>query len=169
MDTSLPSYFSTDNLFRILVIVGVGLFLRILVALFLKGFVHNLAANASRSRVSTLSSVLSTIISTIIWLVTLIMLLKVIGLDVTPILASAGVVGIAIAFGAQTLVKDLLSGFFLLIEDQLREGEQVELAGKKGIVEKATLRAVTLREKSGELSTIPYSGITVVTNFSRKR
>lgn len=168
MGTYFPSFLTNDNFFRIGLIILVALVLRLSAAFFLNGLVRKIATNSSRSRVTTLTSVVSTILSTIIWLVAFIMTLREIGFDVTPILASAGVVGIAVGFGAQTLVKDLLSGFFLLIEDQLREGETVEVAGKKGVVEKATLRAVTLREKNGEVCTIPYSSITVVTNFSRK-
>lgn len=169
MDSSLPFLFANENFVRISTIILAAFFLRILVALFLNGLLRQVATNASRTRVTTLSSVLSTIVSTIIYLVTFIMILKEFGFDITPILASAGVVGVAVAFGAQTIIKDLLSGFFLLIEDQLREGEVIRVAERKGVVEKATLRAVTIREKDGEVSIIPYSAITVVTNFSRKR
>ena len=169
MGSQLPALLTSESLFRIALILIIALVLRISLALFLNGFLHRVAANASRTRITTLSSVVSAVVSTVLYLVTFIIILRELGFDVTPLLASAGVVGIALAFGAQTLVKDLLSGFFLLIEDQIREGETIKVVDKKGVVEKATLRTVTIREKEGEVTIIPYSSITVVTNFSRKK
>lgn len=168
MITNLPDYLGGASLLRIVIIIFVALFCRLLVALFLGSLVRRMATNSSRSRVRTLSSVLSNIITSIIWLTTFLIILKEIGIDITPIIASAGVVGVAVAFGAQTLVKDWLSGFFLLIEDQFREGEVIEIGDHKGEVEKAAMRAVTIRKKDGQLTTIPYSSITSVTNHSRK-
>jgi small-conductance mechanosensitive channel len=158
----------TDHILRIALITFIAIGLRLAVAIFITGFVKKISGRISRTRVATLSSLLSAVLSTLIYIVTFIIILKEIGFDVTPLLASAGVVGIALAFGAQTVVKDVLGGFFLLIEDQFREGETIEAGGKKGVVEKATLRQVSLREKDGDINFIPYSSITVVTNFSRK-
>jgi len=158
---------ATENLFRISLIAGVALFARLMLAIFLVGLVKKISHSTSKTRISTLTSVVSAVLSTLIWLITFLIIMKEVGFDITPIIASAGVVGVAVAFGAQTLVKDVLSGFFLLLDDQFREGEVIEAAGKKGEVERATLRAVTIREKHGELTVIPYSAMTVVTNFSR--
>lgn len=168
MVTNLPAYLGGASLLRIAIIICIALFGRILIALFLGNLVRRMATNSSRSRVRTLSSVLSNILTTLIWLTTFLIILKEIGFDVTPIIASASVVGVAVAFGSQSLVKDWLSGFFLLIEDQFREGEVISVGDHKGEVEKAALRAVTIREKDDQLTTIPYSSITSVTNYSRK-
>jgi small conductance mechanosensitive channel len=84
-----------------------------------------------------------------------------------PFLATAGVAGIAIAFGAQTLVKDFLKGFFLVAENQIRQGDAVEIAGKSGVVENLTLRYVQLRDFQGNVHFVPNGEIGVVTNSSR--
>jgi len=89
------------------------------------------------------------------------------GISVAPILATAGVAGIAIGFGAQSLIKDYFNGFFILIEDQIREGDVVEVVGKGGLVEEVTLRFVRLRDADGHVHYIPNGEIKVVTNRTR--
>jgi small conductance mechanosensitive channel len=89
------------------------------------------------------------------------------GISIAPLLATAGVAGIAIGFGAQSLVKDFFTGLFLLIENQIAEGELVELAGKSGVVEEITLRHVRLRDQDGSVHFVPNGIITIVTNKSR--
>jgi small conductance mechanosensitive channel len=90
-----------------------------------------------------------------------------IGISIAPILATAGVAGIAVGFGAQSLVKDFFSGLFLLIENQVAEGDAVEVAGKSGIVEEITLRHIRLRDQDGSVHFIPNGIVTTVTNKSR--
>lgn len=90
-----------------------------------------------------------------------------IGISITPLLATAGVAGIAIGFGAQSLVKDFFTGLFLLIENQISEGDMIEAAGKSGFVERVTLRHVRMRDYDGSVHFIPNSMITTVTNRSR--
>jgi small conductance mechanosensitive channel len=89
------------------------------------------------------------------------------GISVAPILATAGVAGLAIAFGAQSLLKDYFTGFFLLLEDQLRQGDIVEILGKAGEVEEVTLRYVRLRDGDGNVHFIPNGEIKQVVNRSR--
>jgi small conductance mechanosensitive channel len=89
------------------------------------------------------------------------------GISIAPLLATAGVAGIAIGFGAQSLVKDFFTGLFLLLENQLAEGEFVELAGKSGIVEEITLRHIRLRDQDGSVHFVPNGIVTIVTNRSR--
>jgi small conductance mechanosensitive channel len=89
------------------------------------------------------------------------------GISIAPILATAGVAGVAIGFGAQSLIKDYLSGFFLLIEDQIREGDVVEVAGKAGQVEEVTLRYVRLRDGDGYVHFVPNGEIKAVVNRTR--
>jgi small conductance mechanosensitive channel len=87
--------------------------------------------------------------------------------DIGPLLAGAGIVGLAISFGAQSLVKDILSGFFILLENQFAVGDVIEVAGKSGTVERMTLRVVMLRDLRGVLHIIPNGQMTVVSNQTR--
>ena len=89
------------------------------------------------------------------------------GISVTPILATAGVAGIAIGFGAQSLIRDYFNGFFILLEDQIRKGDVVEIAGKIGQVEEITLRYVRLRDFDGFVYFVPNGEIKVVVNRTR--
>jgi moderate conductance mechanosensitive channel len=88
-------------------------------------------------------------------------------INIGPLLASAGIAGLAIGFGAQTLVKDVINGFFILIENQYDIGDVVKLAGVQGSVESLTLRRTILRDADGTVHTIPNSGITIVSNQTR--
>jgi small-conductance mechanosensitive channel len=89
------------------------------------------------------------------------------GISIAPILATAGVAGVAIGFGAQSLIKDYFSGFFMLLEDQIREGDVVEVAGKTGEVEEVTLRYVRLRDAEGVVYFVPNGEIKMVINRTR--
>jgi moderate conductance mechanosensitive channel len=88
-------------------------------------------------------------------------------IDIGPILAGAGILGLAVSFGAQSLVKDFLSGFFILFENQFAIGDVIEAGGKSGTVEKMTLRVVVLRDLKGTMHIIPNSEIKVVSNMTR--
>ena len=88
-------------------------------------------------------------------------------INIAPILAGAGILGLAISFGAQSLVKDILSGFFILFENQFAVGDVIEAAGKSGTVEKMTLRVVVLRDLEGRMHVIPNGQIAVVSNMTR--
>jgi small conductance mechanosensitive channel len=95
------------------------------------------------------------------------LILSEIGVSIAPILGAAGVVGLAVGFGAQSLIKDYFTGFFLLAENQIRVGDVVEVAGKSGLVEELTLRYVRLRDYDGTVYFISNSLITTVSNMSR--
>ena len=88
-------------------------------------------------------------------------------IDIAPILAGAGILGLAVSFGAQSLVKDVISGFFILFENQFGLGDVIEVAGKSGTVEKMTLRVVVLRDVYGIMHIVPNSEIKVVSNKTR--
>jgi len=120
------------------------------------------------ARVETLARVFRNLAGVVILLVAGMLVLGEVGISVAPILATAGVAGIAIGFGAQSLVKDYFSGFFLLLDDQVRQGDVVEVAGKGGLVEEVTLRYVRLRDLDGHVHFVPNSEITVVTNRTRE-
>jgi len=99
-------------------------------------------------------------------IVTMIMLSEM-GIDIGPMIAGAGIVGLAIGFGAQTLVKDIISGVFFLIDDAFRIGDYVETAGQRGTVEQISIRSMMLRHHRGPVHTIPFGGMGSVTNYSR--
>jgi len=140
---------------------------RKLISLF-KNYVTRTTRDAgSIKRAETLGHVFSNVAIVVITLITGMLVLGEVGISIAPILAAVGVVGVAVGFGAQTLIKDYFTGFFLLIEDQIRHGEVVEIAGKKGKVEEVTLRHVRLRDFEGSVHFIPNSSITTVSNKSR--
>lgn len=94
-------------------------------------------------------------------------ILSSVGIDIGPLIAGAGVIGLAIGFGAQTLVKDIISGIFFLIDDAFRIGDYVETGGTKGTVEQLTLRSMRIRNPRGPVHTVPFGSMATVTNFSR--
>ena len=118
-------------------------------------------------RAETIGRVLRYIVSVVISLVAGVLILSELGVSIAPILGAAGVVGLAIGFGAQSLVKDYFTGFFILLENQLTTGDVVEVAGKSGLVEDVTLRYVRLRDYDGNVHYVPNNLITTVTNMSR--
>src|SRR4030066_2431092 len=118
-------------------------------------------------RLDTLERVFRYVSAVIITLVGGMLALSAVGISIAPILATAGVLGIAIGFGAQSLVKDYFNGFFLLLENQVRQGDVVEVAGKGGLVGEMTLRYIRLRDFEGSVHYIPNGTIDSVTNRSR--
>lgn len=118
-------------------------------------------------RAETLGRVIRYLISVVVTLVAVMLMLSEVGISLAPILGAAGVVGLAVGFGAQSLVKDYFSGFFLLLENQIRQGDVVTLGGLTGAVEEVTLRYVQLRDYSGNVHFIPNGQISTVTNMSR--
>ena len=118
-------------------------------------------------RAQTLGRVFRYIVSVVISLVAGMLVLAELGISIAPILGAAGVVGLAVGFGAQSLIKDYFTGFFLLLENQIRQGDVVEAGGKSGLVEEVTLRYVRLRDYDGIVHFIPNNLITTVSNMSR--
>ena len=118
-------------------------------------------------RIETLARVFRHTTIVVISLVAGMLALSELGISIAPILGAAGVVGIAVGFGAQSLIKDYFNGFFMLLENQIRQGDVVEISGKGGLVEDVTLRYVCLRDYEGNVHYIPNGLITTVTNKSR--
>jgi small conductance mechanosensitive channel len=121
----------------------------------------------ARKRAATVSNVLRKLATTVIVALATLAIFNSLGISVLPFLATAGVAGIAIAFGAQSLVRDFFRGFFLLAGNQIRQGDVVEVAGKSGLVEDMTLRYVQLRDYEGNVHFVPNGEIGVVTSSSR--
>ena len=124
------------------------------------------AADEQR-RIETVGNAFRYFASVVIVLVAGMLVLNELGISIAPLLATAGVAGIAIAFGAQSLIKDYFTGFFLLIEDQIRQGDVVEIVGKSGEVEEVTLRYVRLRDGDGYVHFVPNGEIKTVVNRTR--
>jgi moderate conductance mechanosensitive channel len=119
-------------------------------------------------RAETLGRVARYLIALVVSALAVMMVLAEVGISLAPILGAAGVVGLAIGFGAQSLVKDYFTGFFLLFEDQIRTGDVVDIAGIGGLVEDITLRHVRLRDYDGHVHFVPNGLITTVTNKGRQ-
>src|SRR5690348_8440121 len=120
-----------------------------------------------QARLRTLLPVLRNFAFVIVLAMALLSALAAMGLQIGPLLAGAGVVGIAVGFGAQTLVRDILSGVFFLLDDAFRVGEYIESGGIRGTVESFSLRSVKLRHLNGQLHTVPFGDLKAITNYSR--
>lgn len=119
------------------------------------------------SRLQTLLPLFGKALLAAITVIAALLVLSSLGVNIAPLIAGAGVVGIALGFGAQTLVRDMLSGVFLLLEDAFRVGEYVDVGSAKGTVENISLRYLRLRHHLGQINTIPFGEIRTLTNFSR--
>jgi len=126
-----------------------------------------LSSGIRAQQVRTLAGVINSIGIFIIVFVAALEILPLLGLNLGPLLASAGVAGLAIGFGAQTLVHDFINGFFILLENQYGIGDNIRIAGVKGTVEGMTLRHTALRDDDGTVHIVPNSQITIVSNMSR--
>jgi small-conductance mechanosensitive channel len=124
------------------------------------------ARQAERAR--TIGTVLTSTFTAFIWVISFGMILGEFGFDLGPVIASAGVIGVAIGLGAQSLVKDVLSGIFMLVEDQYGVGDTVKVGDVEGSVEKVGLRVTTVRDGSGTLWFLRNGEILVVGNKSKK-
>lgn len=118
-------------------------------------------------RAETLGRVFRYTVAVVVWLIAGMLVLGELGVSVAPILGAAGVVGLAVGFGAQSLVKDFFTGFFLLLENQVRQGDVVRLGEHAGLVEEVTLRYVQLRDYDGHVHFVPNGQISTVVNMSR--
>ena len=118
-------------------------------------------------RSQTLGSILTSTAGVIIVIVALFMVLSEVGVDIAPLLAGAGIVGIAIGFGAQHLIRDLISGLFIMLEGQYNKGDWVWIAGIWGLVEDVNLRRTVLRDLDGCVNSIPNGEITIASNYSK--
>lgn len=122
---------------------------------------------AAAMRIRTLMSVLWTIVAGLVWFTAVLTILGQVGVNVTPILASAGVVGLAVGFGAQNLVKDFVSGFFLILENQIRVGDVAVINGTGGLVEVITFRTIVLRDQAAVVHVFPNGSINTLSNMTK--
>ena len=181
----MPSFWGVDVL-RLLGAPGAGVFSHALFNILVTTLVayvawqlaetaldRSLAAHAPRrsptpsARARTLKPLLRKFMLAVLVVVWVMIALSAVGIDIGPLLAGAGVVGIALGFGAQTLVRDVVSGVFFLLDDAFRVGEYIEAGSLKGTVEGISIRSLRVRHHRGALHTIPYGELTSLTNHSR--
>jgi len=129
---------------------------------------RELVITEREKRAQTLASLLRTVGTTLVVIVAVMMVLREIGLDITPLIAGAGVAGLAIGFGAQSLIKDVIAGFFILLEDQFHVGDVIQAAGVSGQVEQMTLRMTIVRDLQGTVHFIPNGEIKVASNLTKE-
>jgi small conductance mechanosensitive channel len=119
-------------------------------------------------RATTLGVILTGVVNATVGFVAILMLLRELSIDIVPILTGAGIAGLAIGFGAQNLVRDVISGFFLILEDQVRIGDLARINGVGGTVEQINLRTIVLRDGEGAVQVFPNGTITALANLSKQ-
>ncbi|MBU4485651.1 MAG: mechanosensitive ion channel family protein [Candidatus Delongbacteria bacterium] len=124
--------------------------------------------NEAEKRIITLMGIVRRLGNLLIWLVFIMILLRKLGIDIAPILAGAGIIGLAVGFGAQELVRDFISGFFMLLEDQIRRGDYAIINGVGGMVEKIELRTITLRDMTGTVHIFQNGKIDTLSNMTKE-
>ncbi|NWG02690.1 MAG: mechanosensitive ion channel family protein [Syntrophaceae bacterium] len=127
-----------------------------------------LQAAEAKKRAHTLGNILRNTLLIVLSFIALLMILGELGIQLGPLLATAGIGAVAIGFGAQSLVKDVISGFFIILENQYRIGDIIEVAGVSGLVESVSLRRTVLRDLEGKVHTIPNGEIKIVSNLSKE-
>jgi small-conductance mechanosensitive channel len=158
---------------RVLLIVAIAYGVTRLIHVGVKRFEHDvnfgtgLDALERAKRARTLGDVLTRVTSALVVIISVLMILREFGIDTAPALTGAGIVGVALGFGAQTLVRDLIGGFFLILEDQIRVGDAATINGTTGVVESIHLRTILLRDEEGTVHVIPNGAITTMANRSR--
>jgi small conductance mechanosensitive channel len=129
---------------------------------------HTLADLEWQRRASTLGGILTSLVTVTVWFVAMLMVLRELAIDVLPILTGAGIAGLAIGFGAQNLVRDVISGFFMILEDQVRVGDIARINGVSGVVEQINLRTIVLRDGEGAVQVFPNGTVTTLANLSKQ-
>lgn len=129
-------------------------------------FAGELSAEASK-RAETLTHLISQALLIALWIVITLIILKEIGVEIGPILASVGILGLAVGFGAQNLVRDVISGFFFILEDQVRVGDVAVVNGTGGLVEEINFRTIVLRDLEGVVHVFPNGTVTSLSNMTK--
>lgn len=168
---------SLPLIFRNLIFVVVYLIGGIIFIKFLKKFIdkisdsilkkHEMGSADFEARVKTINLILKRVSEIVVFLIVVLTALGQMGVAIGPLLTGLGIVGIAVGFGAQYLIKDLIAGFFLILEDQIRVGEYVKIDDAEGVVESVSLRTTKLRALGGQVFIIQNGTINVITNMSR--
>lgn len=166
------AWFQTHGVNILIIVIGAWIVRRLVVALvlgILKQAVrtHPFASETDRrKRVDTLNSLINALSKVGIWLIAITMIIDEIGVNTAPLLASAGVAGVALGIGSQSLIKDFTNGLFIILENQYRVGDYVQFANVQGIVQAITIRSTILRDFDGNIHHVPNSSILVSTNMT---
>ncbi len=128
---------------------------------------HGQNALERTKRARTLGRLVLNVTNTVVLALAVLMVLQELGVDIMPVLTGAGIVGLAVGFGAQTLVRDVIGGFFLILEDQIRVGDVVDVNGTGGLVESIRLRTIVLRDLSGTVHVIPNGSVEKLSNLTK--
>jgi small-conductance mechanosensitive channel len=153
-----------DNIIGTLATVALGYFGLQFINKFLRNSIHKLKVH--NERIHTMEGLIENTISVVVWTILAIMLFSQWGFNIAPILAGAGIVGLAIGFGTQALVRDIVTGFFVIIENQYNKGDVVQIAGVKGRVEQINLRTTILIDDEGVVHTVPNGQVSLVAKIS---
>ena len=121
----------------------------------------------TEKRINTLVSITKGLIGIVLWVVLIMIILQKFGVNIAPVLASAGIIGLAVGFGAQELVRDFISGFFMILENQIRAGDVAIINGTGGLVEKIEFRTITLRDLSGVVHVFQNGKINTISNMTK--
>src|SRR3954452_17413793 len=128
---------------------------------------HEIEAARRKARAESIGAALAGVVAVAVWIVAIFWIASVLGVDLAPLLASAGVAGVALGFGAQSLVRDCISGFFMLLEDQYGIGDEVDLGAASGTVERVSLRTTVVRGADGTVWHVPNGEVRRVRNQSK--
>ena len=172
---SIYDWFSTN--FRVMIYIVLILLIATISAKLISHAISRLLSRTIREdmfpsktdrtrRVKTLDSVAEAIVSFVVWITAIIMVMNLIGINTAPLLASAGILGVALGFGAQSLVKDFITGMFIIIENQYRVGDYVEIQNIKGTVKAVTMRTTVIQDSDGSIFHIPNGSIIVTGNHT---
>ncbi|MBI4525395.1 MAG: mechanosensitive ion channel family protein [Deltaproteobacteria bacterium] len=153
----------------VLILAGIGLWANKFLVNRIRAFLlsKETAGTEQSKRIETGMRVLQSVVVALITVIVIMQLMAQLGINLAPLLAAAGIGGLAVGFGAQSLIKDLIAGFFLLIENQIRIGDVVTIGGNGGLVESMGFRTLTLRDLSGSVHIIPNGSIDRVVNMTR--
>lgn len=161
------------RIFRTIMIVFIAILATVIsnkiISIFFRGFKRQSRLASYEQRLNTLKGISQSVVSLVIFLFSLLLVLKEYGLDITPLLTGAGLFGLAISFGAQTFIKDLIAGFFIIIEDQYNIGDDVEINNTKGRVFRINLRTTILKDAKENTIYFPNSEITKVVVYPSKK
>jgi len=133
-----------------------------------KGHEEGEVPGEAAKRAETLVRLLRQGVIIVMWVMAILLILRQVGVDIGPVLASAGVVGVAVGFGAQNLVRDVISGFFMILENQVRVGDVAIINGTGGLVERINFRTIVLRDLSGTVHTFPNGTVSTLANMTRE-
>ena len=163
---NLILWFFTHGI-KVFVILGIAVFINYFLKTFITKIVKkqirdSIPAEEERKRIETLVAVFEGTLKFIVWVVAILMILPEFGLNIAPILAGVGVIGLAVGMAARDIISDFISGLFIILENQYHIGDNIKVAGLEGKVKEITLRRTIIEDKEGMFHSIPNSKITIV-------